>query len=317
VRVEQARGSGIVEGRQGQLRQARVGEGMFGPLSAGGQQDDRVGLQAPRDEGQHVGGAAVQPVRVFDDQDQRGARRVLREQVEHRQRDAEQLRGRRVAQAEGDRQCFTVGLRQPVRRREDRSQELVEGREGHGGLGLHTRGPEHPDAAFRRASLRGGQQRRLPHAGFADHDQGPAPLRCTVDEIVECRDLQGAPEEFSTSRHHARSPSSIPGIHSRRSHGMCPKKNREQLPPTPPRSIRSGTVVGSSFDMAQGVRRGRSLAVSKFAWVGRPRLEAGERGATGPSRILGRIRPHRSDHRKMSGRIRRTTEGNPISVVDR
>jgi len=70
-------------------------------LTGGGEKDDRVGVQASRDEREHVRGWAIEPAGVLDEQQQRPVRRGLGEEVEHRHRGAEREWRRVVREPEG------------------------------------------------------------------------------------------------------------------------------------------------------------------------------------------------------------------------
>ena len=64
------------------LRQARLLDPGSRPVPDGEQHDDRLELQPPGDEHQHVAGGHIQQLSVVDDQQERCGRRHLRQQVE-------------------------------------------------------------------------------------------------------------------------------------------------------------------------------------------------------------------------------------------
>ena len=107
--VEQRRRRRVVEAGKPVLRQPRVGERRGVAVTRGGQQDDRVGLDSPSDEREHVRGRGVEPVRVLDDEQQRGIVGDVRDEVERGHRDPEVLGRRPRASARTRRRAPPAG----------------------------------------------------------------------------------------------------------------------------------------------------------------------------------------------------------------
>ena len=133
------------------------------PSRAGGQEQDRVGLQATGDEREHVRRRAIEPVGILGDDQQRRVGGDLGEQIEDRHRDAEVLGRSVVSEAERSVEHGAVSGEQAGCVVTHRAQELVQTRERDVGLGLHPRRSQHRDVAFARERRRLRQQ-----AGLAD-----------------------------------------------------------------------------------------------------------------------------------------------------
>ena len=89
-----------------QLGQTRLEKRALVAFAGGGQKDDRIGINAPTDEGERVGGRPVEPMCILDQQRQRLALRGVREQPERREPDQERFgTGRR-----GHPECRTHGV---------------------------------------------------------------------------------------------------------------------------------------------------------------------------------------------------------------
>jgi hypothetical protein len=100
-------------------------------------------LDAPRDEAQHAGGGAIEPVRVLGDDQQRRALGGVGEQLEHGERDQEAVGRCRLGHAEGGQKCRLLRAGQPVGMIEHRQHELVQPRKRQLRLGLHPGRAQH------------------------------------------------------------------------------------------------------------------------------------------------------------------------------
>ena len=159
------------------------------------QQDDPVSVQPGADEGQHVKGAAVDPVGVIDDRQHRSGFRHVGQQGKrgypgHQPVGGGGLRG----QAERSEQRLRLVLRKARRGVEHRAQELMKAREGEARLRLPAGGRQHLHASGPGPLGRVRQQRGLAHARIAEHHQHPA---VPAGRIHEGRE----PREFGFAAH--------------------------------------------------------------------------------------------------------------------
>ena len=105
---------------------------------------DRLGQQAPRDEGERLHRHLVEPLRVVDDAEQGLVVGGRGHQAQHRQPDQETVRRRPDAAAERDVQRLALWFRQLVEVIQQRRAQLLQSGEGELHVGLHAR---HLDAA--------------------------------------------------------------------------------------------------------------------------------------------------------------------------
>jgi hypothetical protein len=147
------------------------------PVTGRGEEDDRVGVQASRDEREHVRARPIEPVGVLCDQQDRSLLRDLREQVERGHGDAEVLGRGAVDQAERPVERGLVHRGQIRRAGAHRAQELMQTRETQAGFGLNSRRRQDRDAAFACGRHRLGEQAGLTDPRFApQHECGTAVL---------------------------------------------------------------------------------------------------------------------------------------------
>ena len=183
-RVEELGGVLVAEPFELEHRQAG------GALVAGrGQHADRLGLQPPGHERQHLGGRAIEPVRVLDDDQQRRRRRDLAEQVERGERDQEQVRRPALGHPERGQDGVTLGRGEPVEVVVDGPQQLVQAGEREPRLRLHAGGPEHAHPALRGLACRRVEQRGLADPRLPAHDEAAAPLGQRVQQFLEAPQL--------------------------------------------------------------------------------------------------------------------------------
>ena len=201
--VEHGCGGLLAEPLQPQLGQAGLPERGRRRVTQRGEQRDRLGLQAPRHEGQDVGGGGVEPVRVLDGEQHRGVGGGVADQLQRGERDAEEVWRRGAAHPEGGLHRFAVRGGQRVEVVEDRQQQLVQARERQVRLGLHAGGAEHPHAAAGRAARRLPEQRRLPDPRLAADEQRAAPLPHPVEQARDRVQLAVAAEDQRGSEHRA------------------------------------------------------------------------------------------------------------------
>jgi hypothetical protein len=199
---------------QVQLRQARRVELAPAVVAGGQQQDDRFGLQSPRDEHQRIRGRPVQPLRVGHLAQQWLLLGRLGQQAEDTQLDQEPV-GLDVEQPE--RAPKRAGLRggQPIQVVQDGSEQLLQGGEGKLDLGFDPGPMEQLEAVglLRRVV----QQRALADAGFAaNHQHAAAALACTREQGGDASALRTASVEHGRSRLYA-----IAGIFSDTGSGSC------------------------------------------------------------------------------------------------
>ncbi|GAA5154141.1 hypothetical protein GCM10023214_08220 [Amycolatopsis dongchuanensis] len=136
------------------------------------QQRDRLALQPPGDEGQHVQRRAVEPLRVVHDHAQRRLISQVRQQRQNREPDLPRIGpAGRGAQSDRAQQCRPLPVQQRVRRVEHRAQQLVQTGVGQPGLGLAAGRLEHPLPELPGDGDRGVQQRALAGARLPGHDE--------------------------------------------------------------------------------------------------------------------------------------------------
>jgi hypothetical protein len=204
--VEEACRLGCAQPRERQLGQPGRVEMPRVTLARPDEHGDRIGLQAPGDEDERVGGGAVEPVRVVDHAEQwlRIGRR--REQAEHGHRDDEAILDAVRGQAEGAAQGGSLDVGELVGEVEDGPQHLVQSGERQLGLGLDAGAREHahPPGACHGAL----QQRGLADARLAAQDEdaaarAPGP----VEQAVDRRALALSPQQHApTLRRPTRGP---------------------------------------------------------------------------------------------------------------
>ena len=149
------------------LRQARLAERRGVAVTDRREQHDRVGLDSPRDERQHVRGRAVEPVGVLDDQQERSIGGDVREQVESGHRDPEVLGRGLVRQAEGGIERGALDVAELARTIAHGPEQLMQPGERQMRLRLHTGRGEHRHAPLACRPLGLGEQTRLADAGLA------------------------------------------------------------------------------------------------------------------------------------------------------
>jgi hypothetical protein len=189
------------------LRQSGIDERRRVTLARGGQQHDRIGLQAPGDEREDFGGRAVQPLRVLGQDQQRRVGGHLAQQVENGHRDPESLRCRLLAQSEGRVEHGALGGRQVRHAETQRTQELMKAGERQMSLGLHPGRADHREAALARRRGRRGQQPGLPDARLAVQHERAAAAGDPVEQRGQQLDLRIPAEQRSgitrSARHQA------------------------------------------------------------------------------------------------------------------
>ena len=91
VCIEELPGGFLRQAVDVQLGQTRLEKGALVAFAGGGQKDDRIGVNAPTDEGERIGGRPVEPMCILDQQRQRLTLRGVREQPERREPDQERF----------------------------------------------------------------------------------------------------------------------------------------------------------------------------------------------------------------------------------
>ena len=125
-RVEQRRGRRVVEAGKPVLRQPGIGERRGVAVTRGGQQDNRVGLDPPSNECEHICCRRVEPVRVLDDQHYRGIAGDVRDEVERGHRDPVVLRRHLSRQSERRVERVPLDRRQLDRPLTHRPEQLMQ-----------------------------------------------------------------------------------------------------------------------------------------------------------------------------------------------
>ncbi len=165
-------------------------------LARGEHHSDRVGVQAPGDERQDVGGLLVQPVRVVDHAEQRPRVGARGEQRQRGEADEEPVRRQRVL-LEAEDQPQRVALRdgQCFEAAQQRTQQLVQRRETELGLGLHA--VDAHDVETLGLGVRVVEQRRLPGPRVAaQHEHAAQPLAGQAQDLAQALALLITAEQF-------------------------------------------------------------------------------------------------------------------------
>jgi hypothetical protein len=160
-----------------------------------GEQEDRLLLHPPGDEGKGVLARAVEPVGVVDQHQEPRLGRRLADQLVGREGDVEAVGLEVVALPEGGFERPPARVRQPLGVVEHGGQQLVQPGEGEFDLRLDPDRGEHPRAALLGGLPRPGQQRRLADPRIAEDDQRATALAQRREGGVEPGDLVVAADQ--------------------------------------------------------------------------------------------------------------------------
>jgi len=138
-------------------------------------EDDRLRLQAPRHEREHLRGRLIEPLRIVDQAEKRLFVGTVRQQTQQGEADEKTIRPGARAQAKSGRERLTLGRRQPPQAAEQRRTQLVKARKGKLHLGLHPDRVKNPAAFGMTADVF--QKRCLPDPRLAAQYQHRAPPR--------------------------------------------------------------------------------------------------------------------------------------------
>ena len=167
-------------------------------------EDDRLRLQAPRHEREHLRGRLIEPLRIVDQAQKRLFVGTVRQQTQQREADEKTIRPGARAQAKRGRERLTLGRRQPLEPVEQRRTQLVKTRKRKLHLGLHPDRVKNPTAFGMPGDVF--QQRCLPDPRLAAQHQHRALPR--VHGLQEPIKLQAfgtpAPQHRSTRTEQAR-----------------------------------------------------------------------------------------------------------------
>jgi hypothetical protein len=177
------------------LRQSSVHQRRLVPVAQGRQQHDRIGLQAPGDEREHLRGWTVKPLGIFEQDQQRRVGRTLAEQIKDGHRDLESFGWRLLAQPEGRVKRRAQRCGQFRRAKTERAKQLVKAGERQMRLGLNPGRAQHRAAAFAGGRGRCGQQPGLADSRFAGQHQRRAAGLDPVKQRSQQFDL-GIPTYF-------------------------------------------------------------------------------------------------------------------------
>src|SRR5260370_4719891 len=221
------------------LRQSGINQRRRVTLAHGGQQHDRIGLQAAGVEREPFRGRAGKPLRIFGQDQQRCVGRDLTKQVKNSHRDPESVRRRFLAQSEG--RAGRGGLcRGQVRRAETQgANQLMKARKGQVRLGLHPSRAQHREAALARKPSRHGQKTGLAGSRLAVQHERAAATLDSVKQRSQQLDL-GVPAEqrprVAPSDRHQRTILAAPWVHLRGAtagpaspYQLCCRKLRQEL----------------------------------------------------------------------------------------
>ena len=192
--VKQSRCRRVVEAGQPVLGQPRVRERRRVTVARGGQQENRVGLDPPSNEREHVCGRAVEPVGVIDDEQHRRIGRDLRDEVERGHRDPVVLRHNLVRQSEGG--VKRVPLTEAANRQHARvrAEHLMQIRKRQMGFGLRAGRGEHGHASLASRSRGLRQQTRLADTRLAAEHERSARAADVIQQPGQDLDLVERPQ---------------------------------------------------------------------------------------------------------------------------
>ena len=180
--VEQLCGHRVVEAAEPVLRQAGIAEHRGVAVTGGSQQDDRVRLDSPSNESEHLRRRTIEPLCVLGDQQQRGIGGDLRDEVERGHRNSIVLRGRFVRQAEGGVERGALNRGQLRHAPAHGTQQLMQPGKWEMRFGLDASGREHRHAALPRSPRSVRQKPRLADTRLAAKHQRLAMNRDLVQQ---------------------------------------------------------------------------------------------------------------------------------------
>ena len=146
--VEQLGRRGIVEPIEPMLRQPHITQNGLVPITDRDQQEDRVRLDPPGKERQHIGGRLIEPLSVVDQQQHGPLTSHVREQIERPHRDPELLGHDIVSEPERSVERRVLKRRQRRHVSTHRTKQLMQTRIGQMRLGLHAGRGQQPHVAF-------------------------------------------------------------------------------------------------------------------------------------------------------------------------
>lgn len=165
------------------------------PLAKRRQQHDWVRRKPSRQEGEHVGRCPVQPLGIVGDDQHRGFRRHVREQLERGERRQKQVRGCLVGHAEGRQEGVPLGRWQRVHSADDRAEQLVKPGEGKPSLSLDTGCRQDCHSELARVGGRVSKDRGLADPRLAEDEERAPVLPCSGDQIVDVAQFLVASEQ--------------------------------------------------------------------------------------------------------------------------
>jgi hypothetical protein len=164
------------------LRQPGISERRGVAVASSGQDENRVRLDSPRDECEHIGSQRVEPVRVLDEEEQRCVAGHVGQEIERCHGDPVVLRRDVVRQSERGVERVPLDRRQIGCAFAHRTQQLMQPGKGQVCLGLNASRGEHGHAPLARGPRGLGQQPRLADPGLAAKHERLAARRDLVEE---------------------------------------------------------------------------------------------------------------------------------------
>ncbi len=163
--------------------------------------DDRIATHPTCHERERGLRRSVEPLHVVDPHTERPGRRELREQVQRRERDQERLRSRTDHDPQRLGQRIALRGWQSVEAVQGGTEKVIQPCIRKRGLRLHAGRPQNEEAGGAGVISGCSQQRRLPDAGVADHQEGAAMLDRAVDQAVEPIKLDFSPDDLALDPH--------------------------------------------------------------------------------------------------------------------
>ena len=191
----------IAQRVQGELRDACRIERRCLPIAGAHQHHERIRAEAASDEGESIGGRAVEPLDVVGDHQDRGAGGGIREQCERGQGDEERVLGFSLDEPECHTERRVLRLRQRIEPAEDRSEKLVEAGERQIGLGADAGRQEDSHPGVLRQLDGPLQQRRLADPRLTVDQECPAAGGRCGHEAADDPELAVPPDDPLASDH--------------------------------------------------------------------------------------------------------------------
>jgi hypothetical protein len=177
---------------QAELIQAQLIEAARNAVTDGEHGRHGLAAEPPRQEGKHVRGCRVQPLRILDDHQDWSVGGHLRQQLEGAECYQEAIRRRVAVESEGGGHRRSQAAGETIEAVQRRREQGMEPCERQVGLRAHARCRNRPEAAPNGPTGELGEQSRLPDARVAANDERSTAL-ADLQQTVEKVELTLAP----------------------------------------------------------------------------------------------------------------------------